>query len=260
MIKWRTRIHALNILRLVILDAPLSAEMKPFIGDSLISALIGYSDTSWAVRNSSTMTFSAIMLRVVDADKNAGGKMKGIRREVGVSAITATELFRSYPSLAISLLSLMKEETGEVVTNRLHPALFPLLLLLSRLQPISMSRIDPRADDISGMLIAPVLNCLGHPHHKVRLVASRALAVLCSGDDENSVQKNNSRRALIEQCVCLLSESLCRSQKSNNQDHGLLLALYELLKECSTPAMYFSASMKEILSYYGSWGFFKGKF
>ena len=53
--------------------------MKIFIGDSLISALIGYGDTSWNVRNSATMTFTAAMLRVVDADKNAGGRGKGNR-------------------------------------------------------------------------------------------------------------------------------------------------------------------------------------
>ncbi len=81
-IKWRTRIHALNILRLIILDAPLASEMRAFVGDCLISALVGYSDSSWAVRNSSTMTFAAVMLRVVDADKNAGGKVKGRKMEV----------------------------------------------------------------------------------------------------------------------------------------------------------------------------------
>ena len=63
--------HALNILRLIILDSPLATDMRPFIGDAIISALIGYKDTSWAVRNSATMTFAAAMLRVIDADKNA---------------------------------------------------------------------------------------------------------------------------------------------------------------------------------------------
>ena len=58
-------------MRLIILDAPLANEMREFVGDSIISALIGYKDSSWAIRNSSTMTFAAAMLRVVDADKNA---------------------------------------------------------------------------------------------------------------------------------------------------------------------------------------------
>ena len=45
--------------------------MKPYAGDALVSALFGYDDSLWAVRNSSTMVYSSIMLRVIDADKNA---------------------------------------------------------------------------------------------------------------------------------------------------------------------------------------------
>lgn len=67
----RSRVHALNILRLIILDAPLATEMREFVGDSIIVSLIGYKSSSWAIRNSATMCFAAAMLRVVDADKNA---------------------------------------------------------------------------------------------------------------------------------------------------------------------------------------------
>ena len=74
----------MNILRLVILDAPLAVDMRKFVGDSIISALTGYSDTTWDVRNSATMTFAAAMLRVVDPDKNAGGKGKEIEAEVRI--------------------------------------------------------------------------------------------------------------------------------------------------------------------------------
>lgn len=61
----------MNILRLIILDAPLATEMREFVGDSIIASLIGYTDSSWAIRNSATMCFAAAMIRVVDADKNA---------------------------------------------------------------------------------------------------------------------------------------------------------------------------------------------
>ena len=49
----------------------MATEMRRYVGDAIISALIGYDDSSWAVRNSATMTFAAAMLRAVDADKNA---------------------------------------------------------------------------------------------------------------------------------------------------------------------------------------------
>jgi len=252
--EWRTRIHALNILRLVILDAPLASEMRRYVGDSLISALIGYSDSSWAVRNSATMAFAAVMLRVVDADKNAGGKVKGRKPEVGVSAITATEIFRSYPPLASVLLWLLREET-DISRNMLHPSLFPLLLLLSRLQPLSLSRIDPGADDISNMFIEPVMLCLGHVHQKVRIASARAISVLCSGDTEG--ERDSSRRNLIKKCTKLLSFRRM-TQGNHNLDHGALLALKYLLLTCSSPSMYLSENLMSAIEYYGSWGHFKG--
>jgi len=42
-----------------------------------VSALIGYEDESWAVRNSATMVFAAAMLRVIDADKNQKASTSG---------------------------------------------------------------------------------------------------------------------------------------------------------------------------------------
>jgi hypothetical protein len=69
--QWKSRVHALNILRLIILDSPMANDTKFFIGDTIIAGLLGYEDDDWAVRNSSTMVFAAAMLRVVDANKNA---------------------------------------------------------------------------------------------------------------------------------------------------------------------------------------------
>lgn len=87
----KTRIHALNVLRMIILDAPLAKEIYPIIGDAIgksnkqlwrrsatvpyscshsytlpiVSSVLGYTDVDWTVRNSSTMIFAAIMLRSI---------------------------------------------------------------------------------------------------------------------------------------------------------------------------------------------------
>ncbi len=74
--QWKSRVHALNILRLLILDSPMANDTKNFIGDTIIAGLLGYEDDDWAVRNSSTMVFAAAMLRVVDANKNATSHAK----------------------------------------------------------------------------------------------------------------------------------------------------------------------------------------
>ena len=151
----------------------------------------------------------------------------------------------------------MREETDITSTkNMLHPALFPLLLLISRLQPISLSRVDPSANDISNMFIEPVINCIGHVHQKVRIVAARALAVLCTGDDDKGIRKNSSRTALIEKCTTLLSRASHDMVVDHNQDHGALLALKCLLGNCSKPQMHFNETLKNMVFYYCTWGHF----
>jgi hypothetical protein len=71
-----TRVHALNILRAAVLDAPLAEDVRPFMGDAIVSSILGYDDEDWAVRNSATMVFAASIVRVVDADKNASETTK----------------------------------------------------------------------------------------------------------------------------------------------------------------------------------------
>lgn len=50
--------------------------MSKFVGDAVMSAIFGYDDESWAVRNSATMVLASALLRVVDADKNAASQVR----------------------------------------------------------------------------------------------------------------------------------------------------------------------------------------
>lgn len=248
----RTRIHALNILRLVILDAPLAGDINEFIGDSIISSLIGYKDGSWAVRNSATMCFAAAMLRVVDADKNADMSFSRATDTRVASAVTCKELFRSYPQLVVCLLSVLREENTK--SDPLHPTLFPVLLLLARLQPLTMQRVDPGDDDLPQQFIIPIISNLGHVHHKVRLAAARALVVLCCDDDIGG-KALNSRARILQVCV----EKLSPFQKqervaSHNFDEGLLLAIKFLLRSSSAPMKYFNGNLLRAIKYFSTLG------
>ena len=253
--EWRSRVHALNILRLIILDAPLAVEMRQFVGDAIISALIGYRDTDWAVRNSATMTFSAAMLRVIDADKNAEN-VEVEREQANGNAITARELFRSYPSLASCLLSMITEETSEMTSiDALHPSLFPILLLISRLQPAVYSSADIDVDKILSRFIDPLLSCLGHVHHKVRMMAARALTVLCSeyGDSKVSVLSYNN---ILTKCANLLSivKGIHSDQIDHNLDHGALLGIKYLLYSSANTKISIKEEILHQIQFYASWG------
>ena len=69
----RSRVHALNILKAVILDAALKAAIKSFIDQCLVSAFVGYTSLCWAIKNSATMMLSAVILHAVDSHKNTDG-------------------------------------------------------------------------------------------------------------------------------------------------------------------------------------------
>ena len=78
---------------------------------------------------------------------------------------------------------------------------WPLLTVLNSITGLGLtfSFDGPNANDISGMFIEPVINCLGHVHQKVRIVAACALGVLCNGDYDKGICKNSfkMRRANI---------------------------------------------------------------
>eukprot|EP00554_Chaetoceros_debilis_P014698 CAMPEP_0194123918 /NCGR_PEP_ID=MMETSP0150-20130528/56526_1 /TAXON_ID=122233 /ORGANISM="Chaetoceros debilis, Strain MM31A-1" /LENGTH=2190 /DNA_ID=CAMNT_0038817389 /DNA_START=149 /DNA_END=6718 /DNA_ORIENTATION=- len=253
----RSRIHAQNILRLIILDAPLANEMREFVGDSFISALIGYKDSSWAIRNSSTMTFAAAMLRVVDADKNAETAFDNSSSRSQSNAVTCKELFRRYPPLAMYLLSLIRKESSETsMADSTHPTLFPLLLLLARLQPLSLQRQHGPDDEISQLFIDPIINCIGHIHHKVRLVAARSLAVLCSGDEDDG-DIISSLGSILTKCLERLSFVDSKYIGSHNQDHGALLTIRALLRSSQKPQKYFNGKLSKAVIYYATWCHFQ---
>ena len=214
----------MNILRLIILDAPLSGEVNPFIGNAIISSVTGYNDEAWAVRNSSTMVFAAAMVRKIDADKNAS-----ITDMTGSNAVTIGELFRSYPSLAPFLNSVLvsgnalgwDSATSEAMST---PPMFPILLLLSRVQPVANS--GPESDEKSQPFIAGVFKSLLDRHYAVRTAAAHTLANVCSGTDGQSV---SSLRAMLGGCHHLLIDGMALADW--NAVSGSLLGIKALVSQ-----------------------------
>ncbi|CAB9528615.1 adenoma-associated protein homolog (Partial), partial [Seminavis robusta] len=215
----RRRVHALNVLRLIILDAPLAREVGPIIGSAFIWGIIGYYDSSWAVRNSSTMVFAASMLRTVDADKNAK-----VVNTTSSNAITAAELFKSYPLLPTFLTAVLVSEADNTATSTSGmstPPAFPILLLLSRIQPMSSSGIESR--ELTEPFIPLVYKSLRARHLALRSAASRALSNLCSGSQG---QCASSVGSILDDCHWLVVDAI--AERDWNAVHGGLLGIKHL--------------------------------
>lgn len=220
-----SRVHSLNVLRLIILDSPLAVEVAPFVGDCIIASLIGYTDTIWAVRNSATMVFSAAMLRVIDSDKNAVQK-----DETSSNAISAVEFFRTYPQLKGYLLAALKhglydDPDVESSFSSLHSPVYLVLLLLARLQPVRRSGNE--ASSITDCFIGPVVESLCQKEHKIRVIAGRALA--------NMASKDRSRASHPDLLLRVCAEKVRNPDESWNAKHGSLIAIYEILQTLSSP-------------------------
>lgn len=221
-----SRVHALNVLRLIILDAPLASQVAPFIGDCIVSSMIGYTDDTWAVRNSATMVFSAAMLRVVDSDKNALQK-----DETSSNAITAVEFFRQYRQLQSFLLAVLRhalrdDQQKGTCFDSSHSSVFPVLLLLARLQPVRKSGND--AASLTDCFVSSVLQSLSHKEHKVRVIASRALANIASTDP--------TKASHPDQLLRICAEKLNDSSMEWNGKHGALYAIHQILQMSPCPS------------------------
>lgn len=195
---------------MIILDAPLTSVISPFIGDGIISSILGYNDSLWAIRNSSTMVFAAAMLRVVDADKNASNSDK-----TSNNAITLSELFRRYPQLEVFIPAVLRKCLDGMESEGVaHSQMFPILLLLSRVQ--GMSNAGDFGTSIVDTLLPPLTRSLGSRDHSIRDAAARSISNL-------STKFISS--ALLSQCMQLIEDEANKEKPDWNAIEGHLLAI-----------------------------------
>jgi hypothetical protein len=164
------------------------------------------------------MVFSAAMLRVVDADKNAANA-----ETTSKNAITLSELFQSYPALYDFLLAVLKAcVSGELTVDGggSLPPMLPILVLLYRVQPLESCDliVAERMQSFNGALHA----CLYFHHLRVRQAAAKALCNLSGGETGNPLSVAN----LYQGCISIL-----QSPKDWNELHGAILLLKEMSLE-----------------------------
>ena len=213
----RTRVHALNVLRMIILDAPLSSEVHQFIGDCISISIIGYLDPLWGIRNSSSLVFAACLLRVVDADKNAANS-----DAKSSNAITFASLSTSYPQLPAFLASVLDAS----ISGKFNfwasidlPPLLPILILLYRVLPSKAS--DQDSVTLFEPFVSLAFSSLSHRHIAVRKAASRALANMSSTNQDSPTFYGDIFQQLV---VCI------RKRECWNTVHGAILSLTELYR------------------------------
>jgi len=257
---WRARVHALNVLRSVFMDSLLAgggSEVADAIVPGLRAAALAIADESqWAVRNSGVMVFAAVMQRAVDNHKNvaanemdqpAAASREGLRAAgadkfppTSKGKIPVEDLFSKNPDLPpflVAQLDIAMDSSGQRET-RLHPMLFPLLVLLSRLErcdkeaPSDVGRNsatsgahgdDGNNPEALRQIVTSVHSCAIHFDGQIRSIAALALAGLTPRRQRTSVALT-----ILEH----LQDEL-RSSRRWNVMHGRLLQALRLLESAA---------------------------
>ncbi|XP_056424110.1 thyroid adenoma-associated protein isoform X2 [Hyla sarda] len=209
------QVHALNILRAVFRDTRLGENVIPYVGEGTQAAILGFTSPVWAVRNSSTLLFSTLITRIFGVKRGKDERSKKNR-------MTGREFFTRFPTLYPFLLEQLEivadtvdSHTGEL---KLHPSLYLLLLILSKLYP------SPMDGTYSALSMAPfipfIMRCGHSPVYRSREMAARALVPFLMVQD-------------IPQTAANLLRSLPDSNSGTvqqNHIHGVLLQVLYMLQ------------------------------
>jgi hypothetical protein len=215
---------------MLILDAPLSALVSSIAGDCIMTSILGYSDPSWSIRNSSTMVFAATMLRVVDADKNASNTDK-----TSSTAISITELFRRFRPISGFLSSTLRACIEEMDSNeRIKSELFPVLSMLARVQSVSEG---DSTIAITNDFIPLLVRCLGSRDFYIRHAAASAISNLCP---------QSHRECLVRDFAIWLDKESAQYKIDWNKMEGVLLAILSLQR--ASQEKYLGDSFKAFLN------------
>nr|XP_017257991.1 PREDICTED: thyroid adenoma-associated protein homolog isoform X2 [Daucus carota subsp. sativus] len=232
-------VHAFNVLKAAFNDTNLATDTSGFSAEALITSIRSFSSSYWEVRNSACLAFTALIRRMI-------GFLNVHVRASGRRAITGLEFFHRYPSLhpfligelkvATRLLSGSSGDLGSNLASVVHPSLWPMLILLSRLKPSPVtSEID---DPLDPFLFMPFIRrCSTQSNLRVRVLAAKSLMGLISDDKLPTVLLNiASELPRIGNQMVVSPDSFVSSNVTSGTDsfscnsvHGMLLQLSSLL-------------------------------
>ncbi|XP_069787225.1 thyroid adenoma-associated protein isoform X3 [Narcine bancroftii] len=226
------QVHALNILRALFRDTKLGENVIPYVADGLQAAVLGFTSPVWAVRNSSTLLFSALITRIF-------GVKRGKDEHSKKNRMTGREFFTLFPTLHPFLLKQLEMVANTMDSNsgvlKLHPSLFLLLLVLGRLYP------SPMDGTYSTLSLAPFVPLI--IRERTEVVFSEPRTKYGCGHSPVHRSREMAALALVPFVafgrILAMAQSLMETLPAptdphirQNQIHGTLLQALHLLRSC----------------------------
>ena len=206
------------------------------------------------VRNGATLAYAALLTKVVGYMNVANPKAGGASRR----AVAGDDFFRRFPTTHPFLLAKLVEAADALESTKkendgagaVHPALYPILALLSRLRPAAGAPARGKeageddvhkndsivAGDLDPAAFAPaVRRCARGRVHAVRAAAARALAPLIKAEDVARALTETFRDAAafddddLGKSLTKTRSATRRPVRGYNAAHGALLCASELM-------------------------------
>ncbi|XP_050610742.1 thyroid adenoma-associated protein isoform X6 [Macaca thibetana thibetana] len=134
------QVHALNILRALFRDTRLGENIIPYVADGAKAAILGFTSPVWAVRNSSTLLFSALITRIFGVKRAKDELSKTNRcghspvyhsREMAARALVPFVMIDHIPNTIRTLLATLPSYTDQCFRqNHIHGTLLQVFHLL----------------------------------------------------------------------------------------------------------------------------------
>eukprot|EP01084_Bolivina_argentea_P105929 189720_1 len=239
---WKARVHAINVLRMLIGDANMPTDILTFLTRSLMTALDGFEDGMWAVRNSCLMLFAAILRRVTVYPNSSPSSSSRLASPRNLSIQT---LYKFFPGLHLYLVDAIRLATSvpsTSITQASCPILFPILLLLAQLHSPGKAATAEEGTEMDNGGITETLTesssqtefisliqcTASSPEYAIREMGAKALASL--------VEDSDSCQFLLSILDTMIPAEPPKRLTNHNAIHGTLLQILALLRKNNSTA------------------------
>lgn len=202
-----SRTHSLNILRALFRCTDLGETIGDYISEGIECSIKGYDADSWAEKNSSTLLFSALMIRVFGVQRTKDSDNLNIRNKM-----TGRIFFLRYPRIYDFLLEELNKVISVIEVGEKSSKLHPMLLLLSRLYP---SALEGSESNLKLNKFLPLISmCSSSPELYTRNLAAKSIVAIISPEQIENY---------LMEIIGKLQEMFVAPKFNSNIIHGVLL-------------------------------------